>query len=211
MKNNKIDTKNKIVFSNLYINYQKIKFHFKKRFFQKNEIIKKKIFFSSSQTNLKNIISYNYSTNISTKMITKQEIKTIIEKSQSFKISKSKNISNKILQFLMNLLILSLFMIFNACLNIEYCSLTFRNFVIIILKKTKNDDFNEFRNYFEFKSYKSITLFETLKKAMKIILIKKITYLAKIYELFFKNHMRNRKCISTKYVIHLLIKRIITI
>ena len=111
----------------------------------------------------------------------------------------------------MNLLILSLCIIFNVCLIFNHCFSIFKDSITIILKKSKNDNFNEFRNYTEFKLYRFITLFETIKKTMKIILTKKIAYLTKIYNLFFRNHMEKRKCTFTKHAIHLLIKRIVTI
>ena len=113
--------------------------------------------------------------------------------------------------FLMNLLILSLCIIFNVCLIFDHCFSIFKNSITIILKKSKNDDFNEFKTYFEFKSYRFITLLETMKKTMKIILTKKITYLTKIYNLFFCNYIKERECTFIKHAIYLLIKRIIAI
>ena len=109
------------------------------------------------------------------------------------------------------MLILLLCIIFNTCLIFDYCFSIFRDSITIILKKLKDDDFNEFRNYSNFKSYWFITLFETLKKTIKIILTKKLIYLTKTFNLFFRNHMKKHRCTFIEYAIHLLIKCVIII
>ena len=44
---------------------------------------------------------------------------------------------------------------------------------------------------------------------MKSIIIRKITYIIEKHTLLFKNHMKKRRCKSTKHVVHALIKFII--
>ena len=78
------------------------------------------------------------------------------------------------------------------------------------IEKVKKHRFKEkSRDYQKNKSYRSITLFETLKKTLKSIIIRKITYIIEKHTLLFENHMKKRRYKLTKHVIHALIKFII--
>ena len=64
--------------------------------------------------------------------------------------------------------------IFQAYINVEYCSKLFRETKIIMLKKMKKKERLHFFNV-----YKSIVLLKTMHKILKSRMINKITELAK--------------------------------
>ena len=66
-----------------------------------------------------------------------------------------------------------LIFIFQACIDVEYHSKSFREAKTIVLKKIKKSD------YIFFKVYRSIALLNTMNKMLKLIMTNKITELAK--------------------------------
>jgi len=62
-------------------------------------------------------------------------------------------------------------------LKVRYYLIKFKKANIIILKKLKKED------YLELKLYYLITLLSTLKKALKVVIIKKLGNLIKEYKL----------------------------
>ena len=129
------------------------------------------------------------------------EIKKTISQSSSKKILDENEISNLILKETSAIFLLHLYRIFNIYLTNDYYSNYFRILVIIILSKSK-------KNYFIFKSYRSIPLLNIIEKIMKFILARRIAYLAKIYQLLFVTHMRDRRLKLYEYNIYYLLKRI---
>ena len=115
-------------------------------------------FFSFSTMRLKNIIKFNYSTSLNNNDITKMKIIKIIKKFNFFKTSKFFDISNRIIQLLISMLLFELHIFYNICYAKNYCSKIFKNSITMMLKKFENDDFENSRDYSKFKSYKSITL-----------------------------------------------------
>lgn len=61
-------------------------------------------------------------------------------------------------------------------------------------------------NYTTIKICSPIALLIMLGKALEFILTKKITYLAKTYELLPHNHFDTRQTRSTKYVFHYIVE-----
>ena len=177
---------------------------------KKLKILKKAFFSSSLIAQMKNTINYQYFTSHYTNRITYEKIHNVITKSSSYKASSSSSILNSILQLLMHEITSILLSLFNKCYDTEYCSKAFKNSITIILRKSKNiDSKKKSRDYQKSKSYRSIALFKTLKKALKSIIIRKITYIAEKHTLLFENHMKERRCKSTKHVVHALIEFII--
>ena len=175
----------------------------------KLKILKKSFFLSQLIIQLKNTINYQYSTFHYIDQIIDDEIYNVIIRSNSYKASNISNIFNVILQRLVHQLISTLSRLFNKCYNIKYCFQIFKNSITIVLKKSKSDNSKKSRNYYEIKSYRSITLLKILNKALKSIIARKMTYIAKKHDLLFENHMKNRRYKSIEYVIHALMKKII--
>ena len=143
--------------------------------------------------------------------ITNNEIHNVIMKSNFYKILNVSNIFNVILQRLIHQLISKFSRLFNKCYNIKSCFQTFKNSITIIFKKSNNDNSKKNLNYHEIKLYRSITLLKTLNKTIKLITIRKLTYITKKHNFFFENYMKNRRCKLIEHVIHTLIKKIIIV
>ena len=141
---------------------------------EKLRLLKKSFFSSFFTMKLKNIIKFNYSTSLNNNDITKMKIMKVIKKFNFFKTSKFFDISNRIIQLLISLLLFELHIFYNVCYAKNYCSKIFKNSITMMLKKFENDDFENSRDYSELKSYKSITLLKILNKMYEIIMTTKI-------------------------------------
>ena len=72
----------------------------------------------------------------------------------------------------------------------------------MILRKSDKDD------YIQSKTYRSITLFNTLKKELKKIIIMRLNYLIEKYQLLLKKHTKSRKFLSIENAIYIILKEI---
>jgi hypothetical protein len=95
--------------------------------------------------------------------------------------------------------------LFRVCATLNYRSRCFREIHIIILKKSKK------KNYTNVKTYKSITLLNTLNKVLKSVIARRINDLTKAHDLLFVNQMNERKNRSCETILKLLTKQIHTI
>ena len=165
-----------------------------------------KIFFSSlSQTNLSNIEDNEYKQNRTTKNVMIYEMIDAI-KTTIFKKTFEKNeIINDILNQICDIITSILCRIYNSCLTSRYCSKHFRNAVTIILRKSNK------KNYTMTTLYISIALLNTISKMIKFIIARKLSYLTKMYNLLSRTQMKTRKTVSTKHIIHYMLKRIYAI
>ena len=128
-------------------------------------------------------------------------------KSSSHKAPGPSGIPNSILQLLVHQLTSVLLPLFNKCYDSGYCLQAFKNSIAIVLRKPKNTDPEEKpRDYQESKLYRPIALFETVKKALKSIIARKIAYIAKKHNLLPEGYMGRRRCRSTEHVVHTLVE-----
>ncbi len=144
------------------------------------------IFFSSTiNANLSDISTYNYSDAIkeTTELIEKNEIKKAIKRCKSNNVSKSNDISNRILKIFINKLISHLLNLFRICAKQNYHSFCFKKIHIIALKKSSK------KNYTNMKTYKSIAFLNIFDKALKSIITQRINDLTKTHDLFSINQM----------------------
>jgi hypothetical protein len=89
---------------------------------------------------------------------------------------------------------LSLMNLFRVCVELNYHSLCFRIAHIIAFKKLNK------KNYFHVKTYRFITLLNTLNKILKSIITRRINSLTKIYDMLLASQMsdrKNRNCVTT--------------
>ena len=84
------------------------------------------------------------------------------------------------------------------------CHPHFKASTTIVLKKPNKGD------YSKVKSYRPITLLDTLSKALESVLAKRISYLAIQHNLLPKMHIRGRKSTSVEHAVHLAVERIYT-
>ena len=161
-----------------------------------------KIFFSLFFTIIfTNIKSYVYSKSLKIDDIIFNEIFNAIVYITIKKISKENEIINDILKQINKIIVSHLHRIFNASLDENYCSKHFRNSITITLRKSQKNC------YAISTTYRLITLFNIINKFMKYILIKRINYLTKTYNLLSITHMSARKAISKKHALHYVLKR----
>ena len=168
----------------------------------KTLILLKNFFSSSSTIVLTNIQKITYNQNLKLKNIQLLEMTKIIAIQIFDKISEHDDIINKILKWINDIIASHLQRIFNVNLKIKYCSKHFRKSITITMRKSQK------KIYSLAFSYRSIVLLNTISKIMKFILIKRINYLTKTYNLLSRTHFETRKSTFTKHVLHYMIKRI---
>ncbi len=136
--------------------------------------------------------------------IQKNEIKQMIKRCKSNNILEFDDISNRILKILCTELMFLSMNLFRICVELNYHSRCFKIAHIIAFKK-----FNK-KDYFDVKTYKFITLLNTLNKILKSIIIWRINNLTKTHDMFFASQMSDRKNRSCETTLKLLIEQIHT-
>ena len=162
-----------------------------------------KVFFSSPLTVvLTDIDSYEYTQNLAIDEITLNEMTKIIAYTISNKASEKDEITNGILKIISSTIASHLQRIFNVSIEEDYCSKHFRNSVIIALRKSDKS------SYAVVSFYRPITLLNIIDKIMKLIIVRRIAYLAEIHELLSITHMGARKAMFTEHALHYVVKRV---
>jgi hypothetical protein len=151
--------------------------------------------------------SFNYRDVVvkTTSLISKNEIRQIINKCKFDRVSSSNEISNRILKILIKKLLSFLTSLFRAYVEHDYHALCFREANIITLKKSNKS------NYTDFKTYRFIALLNTIDKAFESIIARRINTLAEIHEMFFATQMKKRRRRICETTLKFLIEQIHTI
>jgi hypothetical protein len=167
----------------------------------------KSVFFSTSSfVDLNDISRFFYSMIVECFLIiTTEETMTIIKRLSLDKISNSNDIINKLLKICAETMIRLLISLFDACIEQKYHFREFKSINMITLKKTRKSD------YITSKTYRLITLLNIMKKIMKSIMSRKISWLTKTHRLLLESHMRCRKKRFIETVLELLTKQMHTI
>jgi predicted cation transporter len=110
-------------------------------------------------------------------IIIEAEILQMMKKYKLDNVSKSNDISNRILKLLINKLMSTLLSLFRVYATLSYNSRCFREAHIIALKKSNKS------NYTNLKTYKFIILLNTLNKTFESIIVKRINNLTKTHKL----------------------------
>ncbi len=156
-------------------------------FKKKIKILREKFFLSSSQANVNNIAKSFISLTVSfNSCIIKDEVKQIIKWVKADKASDASNISNRVLQANLAELISVLTSLFNACIIHKYHLKQFKKTQTIVLHKSKKSD------YINSKIYQLIALLNIMSKALKSIMIKRLSDIIKTYHMLFNAQMRAR-------------------
>lgn len=134
--------------------------------------------------------------------ITEQKLSNTILWVSTNKTFNLNRILNKILHLALSQLLSLLLSLYNLCLEKERYLNVFKQFITVILWKFNKSD------YQQTKMYRSVTLLNTLKKALKLIITQRISYMTEIHNLLFKILLNERKTVSIKYIIHMLLKQI---
>ncbi len=156
-------------------------------FKKKIEILQEKFFFSSSQTNISNIAdSFILLIMSSDLCISEDEVRQIIKRVKADKALNISDILNRVLQTNLAELILILTNLFNACVIHRYYLKQFKKTQTIVLYKSKKS------NYTDSKTYWFIALLDIMKKALKSIMIKRLSDIIEIHHMLSDAQMRAR-------------------
>ncbi len=157
-------------------------------FEEKIEILREKFFFSSSQANVSNIAESFISLTVSfNSRITEDEVKQTIRRVKADKASSASDISNRALQASLAELISVLTSLFNACVIHKYHSKQFKKTQTIVLRKSKKSD------YINSKTYRFIALLDIMSKALKSIMIKRLSDIVKTHCMLSNAQMKARR------------------
>jgi len=147
-------------------------------FKKKIEILQEKFFLLLSQININNITdSFILLTMLFNLCISKDEVRQTIKRVKADKASNISDILNKMLQTDLAKLILILMSLFNACVTYRYHSKQFKKTQMIVLCKSKKS------NYTDSKTYQLITLLDIMRKALKSIMIKRLSNITEIHHM----------------------------
>ncbi len=161
-------------------------------------------FLSTKQANLNDTLKYNYFSVVAKTQedIIEEKFLQMIKKCKFDNVSRSNDISNKILKLLINKLMSKLLSLFRVCAKQNYHSRCFREVHIIALKK-----FNK-SNYTNFKTYRLITLLNTLNKTLKSNIVRRISNLVKTHKLLLNTQISERRNKTCETTLKLLTKQI---
>ena len=155
---------------------------------------------------LNDIVNFDYINLIlDDESLTNKEIKRVIKKTISNKTSNLNDILNKVIRSVMRIVNEQIRSLFERCLRDEMQSIHFKRVVTILLRKSNNKD------YTNFKSYKSIALLNTLSKTLKSIISKRIRYVVETHATLSNTQMRIKKQRFVDTILQLITKKIHTI
>jgi len=137
--------------------------------------------------------------------ITKDEVKQTIRWVKADKALSASDISNKALQASLAELISVLTSLFNACIIHKYHLKQFKKAQTIVLHKSKKS------NYIDSKMYQFIALFNIMSKALKLIMIKRLSDIVETYHMLSNAQIRARRKWFMISTLDLLIDQVHTV
>ena len=168
----------------------------------KAEILLKAFFPSPPTVVLTDTDSYEYTQDLAVDEITLNEVTKVIAYTISNKAPGEDEITNGILKIISPTIASHLQRIFNASIEEGYCPEHFRNSVIIALRKSDKS------SYAVASSYRPIALLNIIGKIMKLIIARRIAYLAETHGLLSITHMGARKAMFTEHALHYVVERV---
>ncbi len=157
-------------------------------FEEKIEMLREKFFSSFSQADVNDISDSFISLTVSSNSrISKNKMKRVIRWVKVNKASDVFEISNRALQADLTKLISVLTSLFNACIIHKYHSKQFKKTQTIVLCKSKKSD------YIDLKTHWFIALLDIMSKALKSIMIKKLSDITETHHMLLNAQMRVRR------------------
>lgn len=92
--------------------------------------------------------------------------------------------------------------LYQASLDLKYVPQQWRTAKIVVLRKPNKPD------YSKPKTYKSISLLETISKGLEAVVARRLSYLAETYRLLPENHFGGRPKRSVEQALNLLVEKI---
>jgi len=180
--------------------------HMTMMFKKEIEILQEKFFLSSSQANVNDIAeSFISLTVLFNSRITEDKMKQTIRWVKADKALNTSNISNRMLQVSLAKLISVLTSLFNACVIHKYHSKQFKKTQTIVLCKSKKS------NYIDLKMYWLIALLNIMSKALKLIMIKRLSDIVKTHHMLSNAQMRAKCKWFMISILDLLINQVHTV
>ncbi len=175
-------------------------------FEEKIEILQEKFFFSSSQVNVSDIAESFISLTVSfNSRITEDEVKQTIRRVKADKASSASDISNRALQVSLAELISVLTSLFNTCVTHKYHLKQFKKTQTIVLHKSKKS------NYIDSKTYRLIALLDIMSKALKLIMIKRLSDIVETHCMLSNAQMKARRKWFVISTLDLLVDQVHTV
>jgi len=175
-------------------------------FEEKIEILREKFFLSSSQANVSDIAESFIPLTVSfNSRITEDEVKQTIRRVKADKASSASDILNRALQASLAELISVLTSLFNACVTHKYHSKQFKKTQTIVLRKSKKSD------YIDSKTYRLIALLNIMSKALKSIMIKRLSDIVEIHCMLSNAQMKARRKRFMISTLDLLVDQVYTV
>ena len=161
--------------------------HIADLFEEKTEILQKKFFSLSSQTDISDISKLFISLTVSfNSVLSQDEMKQMIQRVKVDKASEAFKISNRVLQASLIELTSILISLFNACVTHKDHSKQFKKAQTIVLHKSKKSD------YIDSKMYRLIALLDIINKILKSIMIKRLNDITETHHMLSNAQMRAR-------------------
>ncbi len=132
-------------------------------------------------------------------------MKQTIRRVKADKASNASDISNRVLQVNLAELISVLMSLFNACIIHKYHLKQFKKTQTIVLHKLKKS------NYIDLKTYRFIALLDIMSKALKSIMIKRLSNIIKIHCMLSNAQMKTRRKWFVISTLDLLIDQVHTV
>ncbi len=175
-------------------------------FEKKIKILREKFFFSPSQVNVNNITESFISLTVSfNSRIIEDEVKQTIKWVKANKALNASDISNRALQVSLAELISVLTSLFNAFVIHKYHSKQFKKTQTIVLCKSKKSD------YINSKMYWLIALLDIMSKALKSIMIKRLSDIVETHHMLSNAQMRARRKWFMISTLNLLVDQVHTV
>ena len=176
------------------------------QFRKKAEMLKKSFFPPPPDADTEDIQGFIYAEPKACPLIiTKAEVVDAIRRPKADKAAGPDGVPNRILQVFPEKLAEALTPLYQACVDIGYHPVAFKEANIMAFKKPGKED------YTVPKAYKPIALLNTLGKTLESIVAKKIMYLAEQHRLLPDTHMGARRGKSTESALELLTEQIHTV
>ncbi len=161
---------------------------------------------SSSQANVSDIAESFIPLTVSfNSRITEDEVKQTIRRVKADKASSASGISNRALQASLAELTSVLTSLFNACVTHKYHSKQFKKTQTIVLRKSKKSD------YIDSKAYRLIALLDIMSKALKSIMVKRLSDIVETHRMLSNAQMGARRKWFVISTLDLLIDQVHTV
>ncbi|KAJ3453607.1 hypothetical protein MRS44_017854 [Fusarium solani] len=169
---------------------------------EKAEVLRQSFFPPPCQADLSDVEGYVYPPPIECPDITMPEVERAVRRAAPNKAPGIDGITNGVLHQTLDLLLPTLCVLFNACLQQGHCPTHFKDSVTVVLRKPGKDD------YAQPKAYRPIALLSTLGKVLEAIIANRLAYLADVHQVLPSRHTGGRKLASTEHAMHFLLQRI---